>query len=56
MRPAATGVDYGEIAEFEIPVPFRVEGDRDAGREVRLAGDELAAPGDLDDEAVLGQA
>ena len=34
------------------PSPFRSSDERRPGREVRLADDELAAPGDLDDDAV----
>jgi hypothetical protein len=30
--------------------PFRVEDERNAGREVRLAGEQLPAAADLDDE------
>jgi hypothetical protein len=32
--------------------PLRVEDERNAGREVRLAGEQLAPPADLDDEPV----
>ena len=38
---------------LEPAEPLRVEHDRRPRREVRLAGDELAAPGDLDDEALF---
>ena len=50
-RPAARP-DDGEVAALEVADPLRVEHDRHAGREVRLADDELAAPLDLDDDAL----
>ena len=45
--------DEREIARLDAAKALRVEHDRDARREVRLARDELAAPGDLDDDAIL---
>ena len=38
----------------EVAEPLRVEHDRHAGREVRLADDQLAAAADLDDDTRLG--
>jgi hypothetical protein len=48
-------VHDGEIAGRDVADPFRLQDDRDAGREVRLADDQLAAATDLDDDSLLGQ-
>src|SRR5207248_7226066 len=53
LRAAATGAHDREIAGPRIFEALAVEEQRRACSEVRLAGDELAAPGDLDDD--LGQ-
>ena len=51
-RAAAAGADEREVARPDAsPTALRVEHDRHARREVRLADDELAARADLDDEA-----
>ena len=50
-RAPPTRVHDGEVARAEVAEPLRLEHDRDARREVRLADDELAAPADLDDDA-----
>ena len=50
-RAAAAGADDREVAGLEVADPLRLEHDRHAGREVRLADDELAAAADLDDDA-----
>ena len=39
-----------QVARLEVAEPFRLEDERHARREVRLADDELAAPADLDDD------
>ena len=51
VRAAATGADDGEIAALEVAGSLQVERDRHAGREVRLADQQLAAAADLDDDA-----
>ena len=50
VRAAAAGADDSEVARVDMDDPFRVEHDRNAGREVRLAADQLAAALDLDDD------
>jgi hypothetical protein len=47
---AAAGDDLDEIAGVDVVQPLRVEDDGNAGSEVRLAGEELAPPPDLDDQ------
>ena len=49
-RPRPGGRRRGRRARAS-PSPFVVEHDRHAGREVRLADDQLPAPADLDDDA-----
>ena len=39
LRPAAAGAHDGEVAGLEVADPLRLEHDRHAGREVRLADD-----------------
>jgi hypothetical protein len=52
MCAPAPRTDDGEIARLDVADPFGVEDQRHARREVGLAGDELAAPADLDDDGV----
>jgi hypothetical protein len=51
-RAAASRAHDGEIARPGVAEAFAVEHERNAGNEVRLADDELAALLDLDDGAV----
>jgi hypothetical protein len=50
LGAAAAGDDLDEIAGVDVVQPLRVEDDGNAGSEVRLAGEELAPPPDLDDQ------
>jgi hypothetical protein len=52
LRPAPAGADDGEVAGPDVAEPLVVEDERDSRREVGLPDDELAAPGDLDDDRV----
>ena len=51
-RATATRADEREVAGVEIAESLRLEDDRDAGREVRLADDEPSASRNLDDDPV----
>jgi hypothetical protein len=55
-RAAAARPDDGEIAGSEVAGALRVEDDRNAGREVRLAGEQPPATADLDDERLAQSA
>jgi hypothetical protein len=46
-RPATPAGDDGEIARARVARALAVDDDRNSGREVRLADNELAAPGKL---------
>jgi hypothetical protein len=50
LRAAAAGANDGEIAGLDVPDPFRVEHDLDAGREIRVADDQPPAAANFDDE------
>jgi hypothetical protein len=51
-RAAAAAAQDGEIPRVCIPQPLAVDQQRDARRENRLADDVLAAPRELDDDAI----
>ena len=55
VRAAAPGRTTARSPGLEVAEPLRLEHDRHARREVRLADDELPAPADLDDDALIGQ-
>ena len=48
-RPTTAFVHHGEIAWLHLPRPLAIEHDRSTRREIRLADEELAPLGDLDD-------
>ena len=52
MCAPASRANDGEIAGLDVSDSLGVEDERNARREVRLAGDELPAPADLDDDGV----
>ena len=43
----------GEVARSRLPRPLAVDDHRHAGREVRLADEQLPAPGELDDDGLV---
>ena len=51
-RPTPAGHDHRELARPHLPEPLAVDHDRHAGREVRLAEEELPAAAKLDDDGV----
>jgi hypothetical protein len=58
-RPAATPADDGEVTRPRLAAAALLEQQRDTGREVRLADEQLAPPRDLDNyvacDAVLSR-
>jgi hypothetical protein len=52
-RAALAPRDDREIAGPRVARAFAVDDDRDAGREVRLADEELPAPSELDDRRLF---
>ena len=51
-RPAPPRAHDGQVAGADVAEPLVIEHERDAGREVRFAHDQLAPPADLDDDGV----
>jgi hypothetical protein len=51
-RAAAPGLDDGQVAGIEVAGTLRVERERDARREVRVADEQPPAAVDLDDYGV----
>jgi hypothetical protein len=51
-RPALPAGDDREVAGPRLARPSAVDDERDAGREVRLADEQLPAPSQLDDDGL----